>query len=101
MTLVHQSLEMLISAVGQVAGIGLSGLIGALSPGPYVVGEVQELLALLFGFLLQLLPLPLKSLGAVAPVLFLKQLVLQRVVAQEAGEALIQLSLQLLQPTHA
>jgi hypothetical protein len=40
-------------------------------------------------------------LSAVAAVLFLKQLVLQRVVAQEAGEALIQLSLQLLQPTHA
>jgi hypothetical protein len=38
-------------------------------------------LALVFGFLLQLLPLPLKGLSAVAAVLFLKQLVLQRVVA--------------------
>jgi hypothetical protein len=74
-------MEMLISAVGQVAGIGLSGLIGALSPSPHVFGEFQQLLALVFGFLLQLLPLPLKGLSAVAAVLFLKQLVLQRVVA--------------------
>jgi hypothetical protein len=53
-------MEMLISAVGQVARIGLSGFVGALSPSPYVFGEVQELLTLQFGFLLQLLPLALK-----------------------------------------
>jgi hypothetical protein len=52
-----------------------------MSPSPHVVGEFQQLLALVFGFLLQLLPLPLKGLSAVAAVLFLKQLVLQRVVA--------------------
>jgi hypothetical protein len=72
-----------------------------LSPGPHVFGELQELLALQFGFLLQLLSLPLQRLSAVATVLFLKQLVLQWVVAQKAGAALIQLPLQLLQPTHA
>ena len=66
-------------------------------------GRIQPAsqLALQFGFLLQLLPLPLQRLSAVATVLFLKQLVLQWVVAQKAGEALIQLPLQLLQPTHA
>jgi hypothetical protein len=99
-SLAHQSIEVLISAVCKVAGIGLSGLIGTLSPSPHVFGEVQELLTLQFGFLLKLLPLPLQRLSAVATVLFLKQLVLQRVVAQEAGEALIQLPFQLLQPTH-
>jgi hypothetical protein len=52
-----------------------------LSPGPHVFGELQELLALQFGFLLQLLSLPLQRLSAVTTVLFLKQLVLQWVVA--------------------
>ena len=80
-SLVHQSMEMLISALGQVAGIGLSCLIGALSPSPHVFREVQELLTLQFGFLLQLLPLPLQRLSAIAAVLFLEQLILQRVVA--------------------
>jgi hypothetical protein len=69
-------MEMLISTVGQVAGIGLSGFISALSPSSHVFGEVQELLTLQFGFLLQLLPLPLKGLSAVAAVLFFKQLIL-------------------------
>jgi hypothetical protein len=39
------------------------------------------LLALQFGFLLQLLSLPLPRLSAVTTVLFLKQLVLQWVVS--------------------
>ena len=69
-------MEMLISEVGKLPGIGVAGFIGALSPSPHVFGEVQELLTLQFGFLLQLLPLPLKGLSAVAAVLFFKQLIL-------------------------
>ena len=42
-SLVHQSRERLLSAFGEVAGVGVSGFLGALSPGPHVFREVQQL----------------------------------------------------------
>ena len=74
---------MLFGASGQIGCACGPGTVHSAAPGPYVLGQPQQLLALLLRFALQLLTLPLQGCSPILLVLFTEQVLLDGVVVQK------------------
>ena len=82
-SLVHQDVQVLFGPLGQISCCGCLGPVDPAVPGPHVLSQPQQLLALLLCFVLQLLALALQGTSPILYVLLTEQVVLDGVVPQK------------------